>query len=82
MGAKKFQLESPHTPRERRAWDPFLSGGETVMKLCHWQQFKIIWEPVRCCKLVAWNRKVGGDKAEVDKAECEAEAMEILRTCS
>lgn len=52
------------------------------MKLCHWQQFKIIWELVRCCKLVAWNRKVGGDKAEVDKAECEAEAMEILRTCS
>lgn len=31
---------------------------------------------MRCCKLVAWNRKV---EVGADKAECEAEAVGILR---
>lgn len=62
--AKKFQLGSLHTPRERRAWDPFLSGGQDVVKLCReQQQFRITWElRVRCCEPVAW-KKVGAEKA-------------------
>jgi len=80
--AKKFQLGSLHTPRERRAWDPFLSGGQDVVKLCReQQQFRITWElRVRCCEPVAW-KKVGAEKAglevevlmhlaEISGAEC------------
>lgn len=62
--AKKFQLGSLHTPRERRAWDPVLSGGQDVVKLCReQQQFRITWElRVRCCEPVA-RKKVGAEKA-------------------
>lgn len=35
LWAKKFELGLPYNPRESRVWDPFLSGGEDVMKLCH-----------------------------------------------
>lgn len=72
FGGQEFLLSSEYAPRERRPRDPFLSGGEDVMRLCHLTAVVQEWLGHEQLDATGWRKtgKVQGEAAEM--AECDA----------